>query len=515
MKIKIVNLIGDPAENLYQLGTKEREAFFRLEERVQRLLSTNSLIRIKNDFMVRLSTKLKKKEDGFFQQCIEAYAQGLGIDGARYMSFISVFELAAHYGQIYPELKGLLPGCTSVFHLNGGDICHSRLLDFPLTGIFEETTRLYHWKLNDHPVMLSYSCEGLAPLFFQAIHEKGISYALHHKPGFNYYQEGKSIFQIAFDTLFGASGLNDLKRETRKMASITKWGILLLDHRGQVLCMDIDGPNHEVETYDVTENSPLIFTNLPIKPEPAGLENYLNFCKERQQWLMQKLQRDSAMHPLDLLTDVKDQKLKKWLHPAATLSTTGAIHVNLSQGHLDVKEGSGALVHSDAIIRFNLGNSGEHQLLKEKRPATAFESAWKRASLAQAAFDQGKWDEAYHELQMSIALMPHPGWKEILKFYLYLWDFSLIGNQRELSLIYNHVKKLKLPSSMKDQWLLLCMRLERQLQLMLTVSEQELSPQWRNLFIQETQAPRPLFLTWMKSIHPRMELLEVFSPHYK
>ncbi len=49
---------------------------------------------------------------------------------------------------------------------------------------------------------------------------------------------------------------------------------------------------------------------------------------------------------------------------------------------------------------------------------------WKKAGLAQAAFDQGDWELAYHQMQMAITLMPHPVWKEILNFYLCLWDFK-------------------------------------------------------------------------------------------
>lgn len=129
MKTVIVPLIGDPIENLYQLGLRERESFLRIEKRVTKLLSTNFFLRFGQDVLTRARTLLKRKEESFFDQCIKSYADGLGIDATRYLSFLSLFELAAHYGQVYPELKGMLPGCSSIFSKDNGDIVHTRLLD--------------------------------------------------------------------------------------------------------------------------------------------------------------------------------------------------------------------------------------------------------------------------------------------------------------------------------------------------------------------------------------------------
>jgi len=45
MKTTLIPLIGDPKENLYQLGLKERESYKILEEKVSTLLSTNNFFR--------------------------------------------------------------------------------------------------------------------------------------------------------------------------------------------------------------------------------------------------------------------------------------------------------------------------------------------------------------------------------------------------------------------------------------------------------------------------------------
>jgi hypothetical protein len=514
MKTVLVPLIGDPVENLYQLGLREKDSFLKIEKRVAKLLSTNPFLRFGQDVVTRTRIRMKRREVSFFDQCIKAYSEGLGIDPTRYMSFLSLFEIAAHFGQVYPELKGILPGCSSVFAKTDGDMIHTRLLDFPLIGIFEETARFYFWQPEGKTPILSYSCEGLAPLFFQGIHGAGISFALHHKPGKSFHHNGQSIFQIAFESLFETQEFGDFKKEIKKKNSVTKWSFLLLDKSGQVQVMDIDGPALNVESYNVNESSPLIFTNIPLQNDSGGFEGYLKFSEDRQSWLKEKL-RGPKSHILDAMTDVEDQKIKKWTHPGATLSTVGAYSVNLTKGFVDVKEGHSALVKSDAIFRLSLANHQDINIIKESSPPGKLEEAWKRMARAQCAFDEGEYDLAYHELQMARSIMPHPIWKEIMAFYLCVWDFKFIGNTKELSLIYKKLKLLNLPDVLKDQWILMIMRLEKRLELASTVSASDVSESLRPLFHQEKLAAKPLFATWMKLIYPRIEILDVFSPHHK
>ncbi len=513
MKTTVVPLIGDPVQSLYQLGLREREAFLKIENRVTKLLSTNVVLRYGQDIIARAKVLLKRKEESHFDKCISAYAEGLGIDASRYLSFLSLFELAAHYGQVYPELKGLLPGCTSVFAKTGEEITHSRLLDFPLIGLFEESPRLYYWQVQGKEPLLTYSCAGLAPIFFQGIHGSGMSFAIHHKPGASYHKEGQGIFQIAFESLFEAQSFHDLKKEIKRKVSITKWSFLLLDKSGQVLVTDIDGPAQNSDSYSVHDSSPLIFTNIPLQNDGGGFEAYLKFSDDRQTWLKEKLSTQKNGHILDALTDVEDQKTKKWIHPAATLATVGAYHVNLSKGFIDLKEGSSAIVASDEILRFSLSNHQEVSILKEKEKTKSLEAAWKRAALAQSAFDQGEFDTAYHELQMARDIVNHPVWKEIFSFYLYVWDFKFVSNSKELSLIYKKVKAMHVPASLKDQWTLLIMRMEKKLELSPTVTFHDVSGPLQELFQQEKLATKPVFATWMKLLYPRLEILDVFSPH--
>jgi hypothetical protein len=281
------------------------------------------------------------------------------------------------------------------------------------------------------------------------------------------------------------------------------------------MCSDIDGPSMSFETYNLGETSPLIFSNIPLHKDQEGFEPFLQFCQSREMWLKDKMGRSKSQHTLDLLTDVKDQKMRKWLHPSSTLSTIGAYQVNLNKGLVHVKEGTGALTASDAIIEFNLQEKPEAKMIKGTESPTAFEKAWKHASIAQAQYDQGDWDNAYHHLQMAESLMPHSSWKEIFRFYLTVWNFKFITNKKELALVYRDVKKLVLPESLKDQWLFMCMRLEKKLGFVHTIDTNKISAHLKDDFIKEMQAPMPIFNTWMKLLYPRIEILDIFSPHQR
>lgn len=515
MKARVISLIGDLKENAYQLGLSEKVAFLALEERISRLLSKNFLLRQGQDILLRARVRLAKEKPTTFTTVVQSYCEGLNIEPSRYHAFLSLFEHAAHYGQTWPELKAILPGCTSYFHLEEKEICHSRLIDFPLTGILDHEPVLYLWQGEGRPTLMNFSTPGLAPVFFHAIHAAGVSVAVHHKPGTLFHREGESVFQMVFDSLMDSKNASDIKRELKKRESIAKWGILILDREGRVEVADVEGPTQKWESFTLKDSKSLLFTNLPLQKESQGFAPYLAFTESREKWIREKLKTSSEEHILDRLTDVEAQEEKNWLHPAATLSTTGALHINLSQGYIDVKTGEGALTISDSILRFSLADQKEKSILKKEKHFSDFERAWKKASLAQAHFDDGKYDLAYHELQMAISLMPMKRWKDILRFYLCHWDFRFISNRLELSDVYKRLLSLELHGNIRDQGLLLRMRLEKRLGLSPTVDSKELPPYLQELFREEKLARTPVFMTWMNLLYPRMEILDVLAPHTK
>lgn len=518
MKTKLVPIRGNIEEALYQIGLDEKASFRILEERVNQLLSRSSILRTGQEFLSKAKLRFarrKEEELSLYQKYVKSYAEGLGTDLNGYLNFLALFEIAAHYGQRLPDLQAILPGCTSVFLRTENEISHTRLMDFPLTGIFEEKPRLYLWEKDGKPLLLNYSCEGLAPLFLQGLHGNGISFALHHKPGQHFHKEGSSVFEILFNLLFQDLRPQGIKKDLKLARTKTKWGFLFLDKNGRLENYDIEGPSFVQEHMDLPLNSPQVLTNVPLREDNPALGDFIAFCRSREEWAHKKLSKDSKTHPLDLLTDVNDQKVRGWNHPAATLATTGALRVNLTQGFLDIKEGEGALVASDPIIRVDLAVDNKIELLKPKSKRSTFEEAWKKASFAQAYFDQEKFDQAYHELQMAQALVSGHPWDNIFQFFLCSWDFLLLPNNKELSHVYKIIKDLSLPKILEGQQKLLVQRIEKKLNLQYSISPEEVPASVRPLFEQEREANRALFSAWMGLIYPRMEQLTVHAPHLK
>lgn len=515
MKTTIVPLIGNLDENLYQLGLREKKAFIVIETRIKNLVGDHPLLRQGIDLITKAEAFIKKREESFFDQCIQSYCRGLGIEPLRYQSLLTLFELSAHYGHHYPKLKGILPGCTSVCLEKNGNISHLRIMDFPLVGLFEEFGKVYYWHTSKRSPLLTYGLEGLAPLFFQGVHGSGVSFAIHHKPGRSYYQDGESIFKITFESVFDGNNFQEIKKNIKKKNSIAKWSIVLVDKSGQVQEYDMDGLSLDGESYNLNEHSPLVYTNVPIKKESDEFENFCRFSKDRQVWARDKILTSQGDHLLDAITSIDNQRGKNWKHPCATLSTIAAWEVHLTQGFVDIKEGESALTASDAISRINLAVHNDIRVLKKSTTLKPIEKAWKRAAMAQSAYDQGDYETAYHELQVAEALMPNLVWKNIFKFYLCVWDFKFITNTKELSMVYKQLKSLEVPELLKDQWYLMVMRLEKKLNLSSTVKEEDLSFPQRSLYLQEKSANKAVFATWMKLLYPRMEILDILAVHIK
>lgn len=516
MKTKLVPVRGNIEESLYQIGLSEKESFRVLEARVNHLLSRSAFLRGGQELLAKAKLRFSRRkidELDFFHRCLKSYAEGLGTSLNDYLNFLSVFEVAAHYGQELPELKAILPGCMSVFARTETEITHTRLMDLPLTGIFEEKPRLYLWEKDGKPLLLSYSCEGLAPLFLQGLHGNGISFALHHKPGQSFHQDGTGVFEILWNLLYQDLKPQGVKRSLKTVRTKTKWGFLFLDKDGRLEHYDLEGPSFVQENVELRPGDTQVFTNIPLRSNDPTLADFVTLCQGREEWAHKKLRKTSKSHPLDLLTDVSDQKQKGWLHPASTLSTTGALWMNLTQGYLDIKEGEAALVAADPIIRVDLAVDNKIEALKSAGKLKPFELAWKRASRAQAHFDQEEFDRAYHELQMARALIPESPWNEIFLFFLCTWDFLLLPNQKELTHVYKSLKDLKLPELLQGQHQLLIQRIERRLKLQYTRRSEDVPESVRQLFDREREANRALFSTWMGLIYPRLEQLTVHAPH--
>lgn len=505
--------ITDTQDSLYQLGLQEKEHFQKIEKRINLLLSNNEVVSLFTKLTSRAKVLFDLQKKSLFNQAIQSYCKGLGIHPSKYVSFLFLIELSAQKN-LFPDFKSLLPGCTSIFQKTAEGITHTRLLDFPLIDLFAENQRFYYWKIPGRKTILSYSCPGLALLFIDGIHESGMSFALHHKTSLQINNTGKSIFEILFNSLLDARDLKHFKELLKEEASFSKWGIYAVTAKGEVLAGDLDHISFHKTIFSLNEDPTLFFTNISIHTHDDDSFQFLKFTHSRQNWIKRRLKMETKNHPLDHLTDLGGVKGKVWHHPAVTLATVGAYHANLSQGYVDFKMAQeGPITKSAPIFRLHLSDGSFEEIKKEGIP-DVLERAWKLAGLAQNSFDQKDDELGYHQLQMSKALMPHSTWKNILEFFQIVWEYKFLNNKKELSLIYENLKTLEVPEVLVDQKKLMIFRFEKRLGLMSTIHPEDLSIPIKNIYDTEAKANSLLFLSWAKNTAPRLDVLEVYSPHY-
>ncbi len=506
--------ITDTQDSLYQLGLQERECFLKLDQRIGQILSSNEVVTLLTQLTGRAKAIFDSQKKSLFNQALNSYCKGLGIHPSKYLSLLLLIELSAQKN-IFPDFKSLLPGCSSIFMKNKDEeVTHTRLLDFPLTDLFAREQRFYYWKIPGRRTTLTYSCPGLALLFINGIHESGMSFALHHKSSLKINNTGKSVFDILFNSLLDAKDIHHFKELLKDQNSFSKWGIYAVSSKGEVLACDLDHIAFHKKYYSLNEDPSLFFTNISLHSHDDESFQFLKFTHSRQNWIKQKLKSKIQDHPLDYFTDLSETKGKSWHHPAATLATIGAYHANLTKGFVDFKTTeSGPLTKSDGIYRLHL-DSGQFEEIKTKKNPTEFEKAWKLAGEAQANFDQKNDEVGYHQLQMSRSLMPHETWRNILYLFQTAWEYKFINNKSELSLIYQGLKSVKVPEILEDQKKLMIFRFEKRLGLMNTINRDDLSIPFKNIYDAEEKANPLLFLSWSKSLSPRLEVLEIYSPHY-
>jgi hypothetical protein len=515
MNEDIIHLTGDHKEIFYQLGLKEKESFFDLEKNISLLLSKINLLGIGNQILSRSKLMMKKKSTSFFKECLTAYSDGLGIKSDRYENLIQMLEVAAHYGQVYPDLKNLIPGCTSVLKESAGDFTHSRILDFPLINLSKSKKKNYFWDFKNKSSFLSFSFEGLAPIVFQAFHSHGLTFALHFKPSNDQFYDGPSISEIVLSSLLESKNLNELKDHIKSYHSQTKWGIIACQDDGKVLSLDIEGPKIDFEFFNLNDSSPLVFTNLPLKSSTNEAPSFIQFCKNREKFILKKLKNHPKAHPLELMTELPQKKSNDGPYSTLTLSSVAAYHLNLTSGYIDFKDSSGIVLPSDPVLRLELSGPKKITLQKSQTDLTPMEQSWKKAACAQNLYDQKKFNEAYHELQLAIALCPHEVWGNIFSFYQCIWEFQFLSNNTELSLVYKDLIRLKLPQELVPHHQLMIFRFEKKLQLVSTISKDSLPNYYKDLLKLESEASTPLFTAWMNLLYPRLDILDILSPYFK
>ncbi len=510
MSIKAEYLFGDLQENFYQLGRKEQEDFVQLEEHLKKLLSSYHLLKIWQDLLSKSQVLFKKKSQTFFEIALKSYAEGLERPVSEVRRVFELVEIAAHYGQINPELKAIIPGCTSVFEKSSHGVYHHRLIDFPLMNFFKGKARIYHSQFTN---TVGVSWVGLAGMSLAPLHlfsQTGFSLALHQKPSPKFYSQGELIYSVLFDLIFRNETLNDIRKDLRIKTSQNKWGGYIIDKNHDVLAFDIEGPQHWFEKFELTDSRPLIFTNVPVKysmGESVQEDHFVTVAEARARGLSQILKKKKNFHLEDLYQIFHPRTDQgHWSIPALTTSTQIGFSFEITKASLETLEEKTECIWKKSQVK----------LKEPKLKENPLSVSWEHLSEGQAYLDQGKEDIAYHHFQMARSLCPQGSYQAIIEFFIIVLEYKFSQTSEELGFIYNRLLEIEhlLPPHLQDHAILMRLRFERRLKLVVTSNPLDLKhPGWQKLWTKEKDASDIWLSTWKSLITPRFDLLDVFYPY--
>jgi|GEM_PF-5655331 len=479
----LLTLKGSLKDCAYELGIREREDFKEVRQKLIQIVYGSELNRSLHSLLIKpTGTDM----GDLYSQFISAYAEGLGVKKQVFLETIYLYSRSAHYAQIYPNLKALIPGCLTLIRRKHHDIEQLRVIDYSASAHGGESFQQIHWDTPETKSLLTISIKGLAPLFLFGLHHGGFSFSLQHKISPHFLATGKDIFEINFSNLIESVDLTDYRKNLKKYQSQSKWGIILVDHQGEGCHMDISGPSIDTETFFISDHEVRIITNRPILAETEHSPQLL-YCLQREKSLKTAVE-NSSDHLLILLS-----KSSHHQPSSLTASSFGQFVLHLNSGHLDYRHTKGLPTANDAIYSQNLANVDEYSIKFPQGTYSENEMGLKLISDAQAKFDLGDHESAYHLLQIGLTNLKES--KISYEILLCAWELKYLLNKNELNEIY---QKLRLISATTE--------LEIELKKKVLVLFQE------RLNLEGEGSKKVSTMVECKLIYPRIDCMDIFVP---
>lgn len=525
-----IHLFGNPEENFYILGRKDKSSFNDMYKQISMLCARNQHLSKILKLVTELSAQMSKdhKHSDFYRY-IMAYADGLERAASDVNFALLLPEIVASFNKWLPNLMGLIPGCSSVFMQDPKtkDVLHGRILDYALSGPFEKYERSILYEFTKAPKIFSYSSTGMPFPSLSSMNEDGLSLALHYKHGQYFNMDGDSIFQITDKIINQCQNIKQAVKLIKKQESISYWGIYLIDPSGEAVSVDIKGNEIYQERFNICDHKYLYFNNRPIlkQKDQSNIQPYGNEsqCKMRRKEMQVILKKPSSIKNSDpLLALVKNlgkplskkkKNAKDWNLSPTNLSSIQLYGFNLTK--------QSAIHISGPAPKFYLGEYCEYTDIfrnirfkqkKNKIEEDHYIKGQRLLSKYQSSLDLGEIALAYHEIQMAISYLK--GYPEyyIAKFYFTIIQYLYESDKRDFTYIYDDFENLqeKLPSYLEDHRQLFKMRTAKIIgHKVLNEADKIVHPELRNFYDHEFKLT-PLALKALKHlIFPRIEILDI------
>lgn len=469
-----IHLFGNPSENFYVLGKRDKTSFQEVYHQISMLCARNNYLAK----IIKTSTELSRRyknqnHSSNYIDELSSYAEGLEkpLDDVLFAMLLP--EVVASFNKWTPNLLSIIPGCSSLFQKDSqtGGVIHTRILDYALSGPFEKYERSVLYDFKDKYKVFSLSTSGLALPAISGMNEKGLTVAIHYKHGSTFDLDGQSIFSLASNVLFYCADIREVIKYLKNQQSISYWGLYLSDASGNVASVDISGNEFYQQKFDINDHDYLYFNNRPIikKNEHTDIQPYGNMdqCHMRSEIIRIKLQGQKTTTTLDSLKNLsgdfkyKSKTAKDWKLAPTTPSSIQAFSFNYKADEIIALQGDAPKFFNNEYLTYTSIFS-ETTLSKKKSKAKQnnYIKGYKSLAKTQSAIDLGDISLAYHEIQMAIEYFK--GYPEyyISKFFFSVLKYIYESDKRDMTYLFHEFESYngKLPAYLQDQNFLFILR---------------------------------------------------------
>ena len=531
--IPFIRLIGDPTENFYQLGIKDRQGYKLLLEHISSLLkfpfgNVDRFFKYSGE----LGAQLLLQSNPDFKKNIEAYAEGLETTADRVAYALLTPEMSSSLGSWLPGFPTSLLGCSSFFGKNDqGNVTHTRVLDFSLTKTFEENERAISYEFQGMPKIFSFSTAGFPYPSLNAMTDRGVSLALHQKFTKVLDYKGTPIFELLYQLLNNCDSLESAVEFLEHSRCLTTWGINMSFSDGKILEADLAGDQLTYNIHKLKEREWLYLNNSTVNENenfsyPLGIDPYCEMRSKKAIKKLKSLEKLSSPTNINILKTISKnpkQKLKdssKWTIDPITFSSVAVMTFDPKSQEVLFNTGNSPKYFSGVAAKFsNCFDSPLQKLVGRSLSPNRFHQGINTLMEAQRDLDFDRMTECYHKIQMSIELLEGYPEQHVASFFFTMIQYSHEKNKLGLHFLHKSLINLlaKLPASLRDHAYLHINRIERILDLSHSVTKESIShPKLQEIFQFDNKIPTTiLHSVTSKFSHIRMDILDIIYTYTK
>ena len=428
-----IHLFGDPLENFYILGKKDKDSYQNIYNQISSLCIRNKhltkILRIANELSQHLD---RKKTQQQFHKELAAYAEGLEVPYQEILYSFLLPEIVSSFNKWVPDLMSLIPGCSSLFVPgNKGGVIHTRILDYALNESFTKSERSILYDFDDRYKSISFSCAGVPFPALSAMNDQGLTLALHYKHGQHFNNHGESIFFIASEIINTCSNIREAIKLIKKKSSISYWGLYLSDNQGEVASIDIRGKDIFQEKFDIKDHNFLYFNNRPLLKhenqnhiQPYG---HTLFCKEKADYIKEQIKisnKNLSENPmqtsLEILGSINRKETKTFKQTAITAASIQLIAFDAYNELACFQPGMAPKILNKQLIQYKELFSGDLKTLTNDSPVNDdnLTKGFRCWGFYQSNIDKGDINKAYHAFKCPLNFLKEDPKNLFLAFIL-------------------------------------------------------------------------------------------------